>query len=67
MGTAILYHFPPISKTVFDAEIKIKKQAGKYSLENPLMHRGDRSDCEPMIEAQVQRAVDEIISKLNGS
>jgi hypothetical protein len=65
METAIAYGLPPISTTVFHAEIKVKKKAGKYFVENPIAHLGDRSDCEPMIEAQVQRAVDEIIHTLN--
>ena len=66
METAIKFGLPPSRTTVFQAEIKIKKQAGTYFLENPLTHLGDRRDCEPMIEAEVQRAVEDMIRRLNG-
>lgn len=65
METAITYGLPPSSTTVFHAEIKVKKKGGEYFLENPIAHLGNRNDCEPMIEAQVQRAVDEVIRRLN--
>jgi hypothetical protein len=66
METAIKFNLPPISTTVLHAEITVKKQAGKYFLENPLIHLGDRSDCEPAVAEQVQRAVDDVIRRLNG-
>jgi hypothetical protein len=61
-GTAIGIKFPSPTKTVFQAELTIRKKDGKYSL-NPLQPYVAE---EPNIVEELRKVLEAAVKKLNG-